>query len=361
MENTLKTTVNSRGIIVFYEMNDFYQKIILEKDCFICGAKKESKVFNDEHILPNWLLTKYKLHNKRITLPNLIGYKYSSYTISCCKECNEALSRHFEMPVSNLLKLPYKELVEAILHDESYYQLLFEWCTLIYFKVQIKDTELHWKLNKKEGIHSIGESYNWLEYHHIHCMLRRFHTGAFVDKRALGSFILLPALEARGIESFDIATHTKGQTIMIRVGGICIVCVLDDSHAASDLCRGTVRKFTNSLIPVQLREVFCHATYINMNLKERPQYHSEYQHGTEKYFIRAAVPSYWNLFDKEYVQISIEELLERYCGPMIGDRDDREHILEGLKAGKYNFLFNENGHFLDYSNLSFFPDDPNTE
>ena len=96
MEYTLKTTTNSKGKIVYFHPEDFIQQIVLENGCFICGAKLGTKVFNDEHILPNWLLSKYNLHNKTVSLPNSVEYTYSKYKISCCQDCNYELSKHFE-------------------------------------------------------------------------------------------------------------------------------------------------------------------------------------------------------------------------------------------------------------------------
>jgi hypothetical protein len=45
----------------------FIEDICLGDCCFICGAKPDEKPFNNEHILPDWVLRRYDLFARTIT------------------------------------------------------------------------------------------------------------------------------------------------------------------------------------------------------------------------------------------------------------------------------------------------------
>lgn len=100
----METIINSEGKTIFFSYEDFIKKNVDGNCCFICGAEALSKEFNDEHIIPNLVLTKFALHKKTITLPNGTKFNYGQYKIPCCKECNSELGETFETPVSELLK-----------------------------------------------------------------------------------------------------------------------------------------------------------------------------------------------------------------------------------------------------------------
>lgn len=39
MEDATKTIINSEGKILLYSLKDFYNKIVIGSDCFICGER----------------------------------------------------------------------------------------------------------------------------------------------------------------------------------------------------------------------------------------------------------------------------------------------------------------------------------
>jgi hypothetical protein len=57
------------GRVMFFSAERFARNICKGRCCFICGVDRQSAKFNNEHILPNWLFQKYKLHGESITLP----------------------------------------------------------------------------------------------------------------------------------------------------------------------------------------------------------------------------------------------------------------------------------------------------
>jgi hypothetical protein len=76
------------GKVIFFSAQRFVDDICLGNCCFICGAKPEHKPFNNEHILPEWLLRRYDLFSRTITLPNDRTVRYDRYTVPCCVDCN---------------------------------------------------------------------------------------------------------------------------------------------------------------------------------------------------------------------------------------------------------------------------------
>ena len=61
------SVVDQHGKVLFFSTRRFIEDICLGDCCFICGAKSNEKPFNNEHILPEWLLRRYNLFARTIT------------------------------------------------------------------------------------------------------------------------------------------------------------------------------------------------------------------------------------------------------------------------------------------------------
>jgi len=348
MEIESKTIISTDGRILLYSTEDFYNRIINGTDCFICGAERNTKQFNDEHILPEWLLGKYKLHKKQITLTNSANFQYSRYTVSCCKDCNSELGKLIETPASKLLKLSYAEISQKIEEDQQNLFVLFRWLMLIFFKTHLKDTEFNWNLDSRKGTEKIGDTYDWQDMHHIHCMIRKHHTNAILHINTIGSIFILPAIQHPEFEPFDFIDNKIGQSIMIRLDGFCMICVLNDSCGSLNVYQDELAKITGPLTPFQLKEIFTHLVYINMHLKERPLFYSQFLENGE-YHIHARTSDIVELIDEKERKITHGELIYNYFKHIIPKVENRETILNEIRNGKRQFLFDQNGVFLDYS------------
>lgn len=342
-----ETILNNDDKIILYSTDDFYNRIVIGDDCFICGEEKASKKFNDEHILPDWVLTKYKLHNKTITFPNKVKYQYGKYTVPCCVECNTKLGENLEKPISKLFKLSYSEFCKEITKDKEKIFLIYKWLLLIFFKTHIKDKEFRWYLDKRKGAEKISDNYDWQEMHHIHCMIRTDFTNAIVATNTIGSIFILPAIQHSTIEPFDFTDNEAGKSILLRLDGICVICVLNDSCGSYSLFQNDIVKIKGALSPFQLREIFSHLVYINLNLKTRPKFYSKFS-TNGKYNISADVPKNAELVKEEDRILSLGEILSYYIQDML-DPKVIDQILPEVKKGRYTYLVNEKGEFLDYS------------
>jgi hypothetical protein len=90
--------------------------------------------FNNEHVIPDWVLTLFDLHGRRITLPDERGVRYGQYTVPCCEACNAQMSRIFEKPISNLVKAGYAAVVEHLYQDGPW----------LLFSTMMKNGDIMW-------------------------------------------------------------------------------------------------------------------------------------------------------------------------------------------------------------------------
>jgi hypothetical protein len=80
--------IDDQGRVVFYSADRCMKEIVDEDRCFICGRLRIGTVFNDEHVIPDWLLRRHSLHDKRIVIPGESDLQYGRYKIPCCRDCN---------------------------------------------------------------------------------------------------------------------------------------------------------------------------------------------------------------------------------------------------------------------------------
>ncbi|MGZ3858142.1 MAG: hypothetical protein ACXVMS_01335 [Flavisolibacter sp.] len=330
---------------LYFGLEDFKEKIVTGNDCFICGASPEDKEFNDEHVIPNWVLRRYQLHNKRINITSERSVKYGSYTVPCCKQCNEELGRTVEAPVNELLKKPYTEIANAIKADRTLYQLLYKWMCLLFFKTHFKDTYLPKELDQRINAGKLGDHYDWAGMHHIHCMCRAHHTNAVIDQRVYGSLVILPVFDI-SVDRFDYMDNMVGKTAMVMLGDLCIIAVLDDSCACTLMFDHVLEKITGRLTPYQIKELFARMAHANIHLEPRPVFSSTITSGAV-YEIQVQIPEEFGLSDNQI--ITTGEILHYYVNQFISDDiPDRDKILEEIKQGKRAYILNAEGEFIQH-------------
>jgi len=147
METPAKTITDANGKVLLFSCDQFITDICEGNCCFICGAKPGSKEFNDEHVFPRWFLKRFNLFDKEITLSNGHKHRYSTYRVSCCKDCNSFLGKTLEVPVSQLLLGSYSDIRKRL--DEGSIKQLFIWLCLIFFKTHMKDRFLRVNLDPR--------------------------------------------------------------------------------------------------------------------------------------------------------------------------------------------------------------------
>lgn len=347
MNTESKTIINSKGQILFFGLRHFLNDVVNGNCCFICGSNPEIKPFNDEHVIPDWILRKFNLYNQTITLPNNTRIKYGQYKIPCCQDCNTELGRIYETPISKLLSKSYSEICEEIKKDNTIIELLFKWLSLIFLKTHLKDKMLLSSQDTRFDNGYIGDSHYWEDMHHIHCICRSHYSGAKIDPKVFGTILILPAIKLGRFE-FDYVDSQAGKALMLQLDDFCIIAVLNDSGAAYNMFEEAISKFSAPLSPFQLREVVAHLNFININLKERPIYKSVINSNVG-YEIIVELPETFHLVEEDLRIAKPGEFLRYYVKDMIGDIEEKEKVLDEIEKGKRNYLFDENGNFINHN------------
>jgi hypothetical protein len=341
------SVTSSNGRIMFFSVDRFVKDIAQGDCCFICGAKPGSKKFNDEHVLPDWILRISGLHNRRITLPNQIDFKYSRYKIPCCEDCNSLMGKQFEIPISELLSGGTDAVMKYIAEHGPW--LFFVWLSLIFLKTHLKDKGFRFHLDQRQGDAKISDLYTWEEMHHIHCVAPSFYTGCNLDPKVMGSVIVVPAKTESFYEHFDFGDNSMSRTMLLRVGDTAFVTVLNDSCAAINLLQPTLERISGALSPIQLRELMSRLAISNLHLKVRPRFFSQFDLEKEKCLMSAELPTEWEL--DEWEKDTFGKLMYSCCATMLAALQHPENAsaIENVKRGRWTFLFDENGKFIENS------------
>jgi len=336
---------DSFGKILFFSKERFEKDIVQGNHCFICGASPSEKNFNSEHVIPDWILRKYKLHDKSIYLPNMTTVKYGQYKIPCCVECNGLLSKEFEEPISKIIEGGYDSVSEYLKTEGPW--LIFQWLSLIFFKTHLKTTSFRLFRDKRKPNDKISDLIFWESMHHIHSVVRSFYTQADLSSKVLGSMLLIPLKKDNFFEEFDYGDNFEGKGIMIRLGDIGLVAILNDSCGALNFFMNDFKKITSPISTLQLREIMSRLSYINTNIKVRPNYYSSFY--DKKYRIDAEIPETLELKDNGYIKYG--DILYTSCNNIVKSlsNENTEFILTKLKEGNYSFLFDSHGNFIENS------------
>jgi hypothetical protein len=151
--------IGKDGKVLFFSLERFKKDIIEGDCCFICGCSRGSRKFNDEHVIPDWLLRQFDLHSHQIGLPNSFGLRYSKYKIPCCGSCNSLLGKTLETPISKLFKSGYASVLKHAKRRGIW--LFYLWLCLLYFKTHFKDRTLRFAIDRRKNEGAIADRYDW--------------------------------------------------------------------------------------------------------------------------------------------------------------------------------------------------------
>lgn len=337
------SVVTAQGDVVFFSIDRFKRDICEGDCCFICGARSGTTAFNDEHVIPEWVLRESSLFSKTISLPNGNTFRYDRYKIPCCARCNALLGERVEQPFSTVLKGGMHALGEHLRTNGPW--LPFTWLALLFIKTHLRDREFRWHLDARQGAFPISEAYDWEALHHVHCIARSFFTRPELDATALGTFFALPASIAPQFEQFDYGDLYFHKTICFRFRDVAMVCVLNDSCACYSIEKDKLLpRISGPLSPLQIREVMARLGYLNLLIKERPLFQSEFD--GPKYRISGTHPAAIEL--DEWNPEAYGRVLHHACAGHL-DRctnPDIEEIRKYVREGRYTFLFDQNGSFI---------------
>ncbi|QCB39698.1 hypothetical protein E5554_18835 [Sphingobium sp. PAMC28499] len=344
---------NEAGEVLLFSWPEFVETICEGTSCFVCGRPRAGNAFNDEHIVPNWVLHAFDLHKKAITLPNGRQTVYGNYTIPCCAHCNTEMAREFEDVISPLVRAGGDAVQNHVAGGGG--QHLFTWMALIFLKLHLNDRRLRKHRNFNDGDAPISVDYTWEHMHHLHAVARAFHIGATLMPEATGSLYVFP-IDA-GERDFDLLTITDAQTLYLQLGRTGIIAVFDDAHAALNRVMWIIEKINGPLSSFQARELAIHFAMANLDLVNRPRFWTQVSPDKKDVLIGGATESK-PLF-RPYDQALFGHLMT-VAFPVLPEVAglDRDQAAALLASGDMNFLLDDKLEFVsDHARKSGFKAD----
>jgi hypothetical protein len=341
-ENSDGSIVDQNGKVIFFSLHRFINDICLGDCCFICGSRPGEKEFNDEHVFPEWLLRKYNLFARVLTLPNSRNVRYDRHTVPCCAECNSLMGNLIEERISAAVNGGLNQIGgEGALE-------LFVWIGLIYLKLHLKDKANRKHLDMRVQSGMIADDYEWKLLHHLHTIVRCFFIPTMIEPSVFGSMLVLPCRQEGSNDEFDFGDLHIAQTMMLRLGSKVIFVVFNDSGGALRFFQEvTLDKIKGPISELQAREIMCDLAMLNLHLKERPVYRSDLDVMNEEHKIVAQLPSVLELENWNY------ELRGRLMWRAFKDAwqqlrmagSTEDEVKRAVMTGKLTVLFDDKGNF----------------
>lgn len=355
-----KTLRYADGRVIVFSAEDFLNRICATDCCFACGASRHEKKFNDEHVVPRWILNRYSLFDKEIILPNGQSHRYGTYTMPCCASCNSLLGELIENPMSEMLSGGF-DLVSAKIEDPDRLgsirrQALYVWLCLIFIKTHLKDRNLRGHLDFRDGDARIADRYDWLPMHHIHCVARMPYVQGAILPDVIGTMRWFRIDDPTMADSFDYYDLTEDHTVVLRLGDIGIVAVLTDAGACTSAWHDQLAELQGkTMTMVQLRELAARLAVANRDLINRPKFGTAVIRKVDppEVILTSQHDDYPHFapFNPEvYGEILLHALTDRLDSIKMcdsdSDNDSDASLIAKISSGNASFLFDENGRFM---------------
>ncbi|APG62888.1 hypothetical protein LPB140_08905 [Sphingorhabdus lutea] len=339
-----------------FSVDEFVDRICGTDCCFICGEARGNVKFNDEHIIPRWVLKRYGLFDRNITLPNGKQHKYGTYKMPCCKECNSLLGKLIEDPMREMLAGGF-DAVNIQLRDPKNGPLrikaLYAWLCLLFIKTHLKDRMLREHLNYNKGKAKIADQYIWEMQHHIHCVARMPYVRGDIGPEVIGTLLWYRIKDEMMVDQFDYFDLTNDQTVVLRLGDVGLIAVLTDAGAAKHALKNIIMETAGqTLTMVQLRELAARLALASRQLINKPNFFTavdrrDNQENVRICAERAATANFEAIdYDQlgEIMLFSLEGFIDNLD---IGVAVDREEKRERIRRGDCSFIFDENMKFMN--------------
>lgn len=340
------TIVGRDGRILLMSCQQFVDEIVMGDACFVCGASPRDKSFNDEHIIPRWVLRRFGLFDKQITLPNGERRHYRGYRVPCCVDCNSLLGETVETPISHLLDGDYRAVMQRL--DERALQLLFTWLSLLVFKVHLKDRSVRLYNDPRIGPEVIGDFYDWADMHHLHAIARTQYTKASLLPGVIGSLRVYEITGELTQDGWDYLDFSYDQTVVVRIGNVGIVATLNDSTGGESAWSDRLDVIDGPISELQLREIGAMFALANRDLIDRPVFSTLVYDKTLAMIACQRPPLRLKDFDPkafgEILLFAVRDFVEARAISVDGSRDP-EMVAAAIATGYVRFL-TFNGDFI---------------
>lgn len=349
MDKVCGNIVSDDGKVLLFSIDNFVNTICNKDTCFVCGIERAEASFNDEHVIPRWVLKRYELFGKEITLPNDKKFRYGKYKIPCCESCNSFLGENIEKKVAEGLDGDFNKVLSFFNGNKG---LVFNWICLLYIKTHLKDKMFQYDFQSDK---KIGDDYDWEDLHHFHCMARSIYTGVKIEESVYGSMFIYPCAEFDEGERYDYIDLYGTGTVLIRLGDFFIICVMNDSKLVSQLIKSRTERITGKLNFLQVRELYSRVSYENLRIIDRPKYYTAVRHKDNYVGIHASINKKIKIapHNEEFFGALMYKLVKNYIySPQEPElKIKMQEQVQGVKNGQWTYLFDSEGKFLSDSAL----------
>lgn len=324
--------IDSDNNIVFFSYKYFLEHIIEHKACFICGATRGSKEFNDEHVIPNWIIKKYNLKDESITLLNGQKIKYTRYKIPCCVQCNGKLSAYYENPISSFFNKSYVERIKILHSDKEFEQKLFQWLALIFCKTHIFDTQMNFIPNRTIESPTISSLYDWRNFHIVHSIARNMSTNLIINEKYSTCLIFESAVNHERYFNYDYLDNNMTMSVLLRVGDMTIIAsFLDFCIGHNDIDDSILGRLRKPLDMFQSIEIYSRIIYslCSKSIKKRFTLSKD----NNVYLLKGDILSI-----REQDGVKFEDIFLYYLEPRLDSLENPEEYKRKIKNEKYSFL-----------------------
>ncbi len=340
--------INETDDFIFVSIERFIQDVCLGDACFLCAQVIDTSSKNREHVIPDWILRKYKLHDKKINLPNSTKFTYGEYVIPCCKECNTLLGQEIETPISKAYANGF-ESVQEFLRNDNHQKKLFIWLALLFLKTHLKDQTLRMHLNRKMPDDSIAKAvkYDWESFHHIYCLSRSPFTKASIHIDSLGSLLVVPLDMLQTREAFDFIDLSSCLTLGVAIGDVGLIVAFGDGGAVLDALKDRVlNRIDGALTLPQFRELVAHFGCCHLHLRNSPKFMTLTDLQNKSSIIVCQYPDEPPQFE-EYQPIVFGGIMDLLLGEIMESKVVIRDFKEKLLKGELSFLFDDQGKFIN--------------
>lgn len=351
-EPSAQSFVADDGRTLLFSCEDFVARICQGDGCFVCGASPATHPFNDEHIVPRWILRRYRLFEKEITLPTGERRRYGGYRVPCCVACNTLLGERIETPVSEMLAGNFAGVSER-LQSPTNKELIFKWLALLFLKVHLKDKVVPVHKDRRLGSSVISDLYDWADLHHIHAVARAPYTGAIVESMVLGSFFVVEVDDVTSADDWDFVDLTFAQAIAVRIGRVGIVAVLNDAGAAESAWSHRLKLIDGPISGSQFRELAAMFAVANDAILVRPSFGTLIIEG-RWVVLFAKVPPELQMADfssEKFGHALLFALGNTLSTIEVDGSRNPQVVAEKIASGRVRFLFDQNFQFRKPSDL----------
>jgi hypothetical protein len=233
-------------------------------ECFLTGKKLNPEIDNIP-IFPKWIIERYSLQDKVITMLAENAVKYQDLKIPCDPKIIENVINPLESRIEKAFTAGYEDVVKLPQLD------LFQWISKLVYGMLYNDIVFGIQQNAKKGLPFSLSKLLTKKITNLQSMLQSLIVDMqFEDKKPW-------SIEVVSIEStkdiFNYKDETKNLNFSLAMNDFGIIACLQDNGENSILHKDLLQKIEGkTLHPIQFEELWSKFLYSNYLLKTSSEY-----------------------------------------------------------------------------------------